>query len=221
MSMAHKILVSDFDGTMTAEDFYLLAVERLLQPEDLRFWQEYRMGRITHFTALQSIFRRIRAPEDTVLELIRDMHPDPALADSVAALHGAGWRVIVASAGCAWYIDRILKPLGLSLEVYANPGTYHEGGPLEMEEPAATPFYSPETGVDKAGIVRFHLERGALTAYAGDGHTDLEAALLVEPGLRFARAALAGALAERGVEYRPFERWSDVARQLLAMEAGS
>ena len=30
-----SVLVTDFDGTITDGDFYILAVERLLKPEDL------------------------------------------------------------------------------------------------------------------------------------------------------------------------------------------
>jgi hypothetical protein len=46
---------------------------------------------------------------------------------------------------------------------------------------------------------------------------DLAAARLVEPGLRFARGALAAALRTEGQAFRRFERWSDVAGALLAL----
>lgn len=217
--MAHipsLVLVTDFDGTITAEDFYTLVVDRLLQPGDLAPWNDYRAGRITHFTALQRIFARIRAPEEAVRELLGDMRPDPHLRESAAALEAAHWKVVVASAGCEWYIRHILDPLKVNFEVHANPGTYAKGGPLRMEPPLDSPFYSPETGIDKAGIVRFHLERGATVAYAGDGFTDLGAALLVPPDKRFARADLAVGLDRKEEPYRPFSFWSQVAAALLS-----
>jgi len=52
-------------------------------------------------------------------------------------------------------------------------------------------------------------------AFAGDGRPDLEAALLVEPGLRFARGWLAKELGRRGEGFRPFERWAEVAGALI------
>lgn len=212
------ILVSDFDGTMTANDFYKLAVERLLTPEDLAPWGEYRAGRLTHFQALRLIFGRIRAGEAALLELVRDMAPDPLLAESVARLKAAGWRVAVASAGCAWYIRRILDGLGLSdeLEVHANPGAPAPDGSLRMDMPEGSPFLCAETGVDKAGVVRHHQRAGAVVAFAGDGFADLDAALAVAPPLRFARADLAQALTERGEGFRPFSRWHEVAEALLS-----
>jgi len=217
-SMADAVLVSDFDGTMTANDFYKLAVQRLLTPEDLAPWREYLAGRRTHFAALQEIFGNLRATEAQLLELVRDMAPDPALADAVARLHTAGWRVVVASAGCGWYIRRILADLGLDaqVEVHANPGELLPGGALHMALPAASPYTCLETGVDKAAIVRSHQAAGSTVTFAGDGFADLPAALQVRPELRFARADLAQALRERGEDFQTFERWSQVAEALLS-----
>jgi len=212
------ILVSDFDGTMTANDFYKLAAERLLPPEALLPWAEYRAGRQTHFAALQEIFGSLRATESQLLELVRDMAPDPALAQSVTRLRAAGWRVVVASAGCDWYIRRILAGLGLAeqVEVHANPGELLPGGALRMSLPEGSAFACVETGVDKAAIVRHHLQAGRRVAFAGDGFADLPGALLVRPELRFAKADLAQALREGGEGFRPFTRWSEVAEALLS-----
>ncbi|MDR0338962.1 MAG: HAD-IB family phosphatase [Desulfovibrio sp.] len=209
------VLVTDFDGTITRCDFYQLAVERLLQPSDLQPWDDYRAGRITHFEAMRRIFSRIRGPESIILDILRDTRPDPALKQSVDALKEAGWHIVVASAGCEWYVRRVLDEAGVALEIHANPGSYPEGGPLLLEEPVNSPFHSPELGVDKAGIVRFYLDKGAVVAYAGDGYTDAPAALLVQPERRFARGDLAVDLAGRGEAFIPFDVWSEAVRHLL------
>lgn len=215
--MDHGVFVTDFDGTMTANDFYKLAVERLLPPEAQAPWEDYRAGRITHFEALRRIFAQLRAPEQAVLSLVADMRPDPELTASIDQLDAAGWRVVVASAGCGWYIERVLGSLGLldRLEVHANPGDYAPDTGLVLHPPKDSPFYCDETGVDKAAIVRFHQARGVPVAFAGDGFADLPAALATTPALRFARADLAQALAARGESFRPFERWSQAARALI------
>ncbi len=213
------VLVSDFDGTMTANDFYKLVAERLLPPDALAPWAEYRAGRSTHFEALRDIFAHLRAPEAEILALVDDMAPDPLLAERVGRLAAAGWSVVVASAGCAWYIERILRGLRLSsrVEVHANPGVYDPATGLRMSPPPAdSPFFCRETGVDKAAIVRFHLARGATVAFAGDGFADEPAALAAPVRLRFARADLAQALTTRGEFFHPFTRWADVADALLA-----
>ncbi len=216
--MPEAVFITDFDGTMTANDFYKLAAERLLPPDALAPWAEYREGRLTHFEALRDIFAQLRHPEEALLALVADMAPDPQLTQAVARLRAAGWAVVVASAGCDWYIRRVLASLGLSeqVEVHANPGSYAPDTGLRMAAPLDSPFYCRETGVDKAALVRFHLGRGARVAFAGDGFADLPAALETPAALRFARADLALALGERGEGFRPFERWSQVAEALLA-----
>ena len=214
--MPDAILVSDFDGTMTAHDFYSLAVARLLAPDDLAPWQEYLAGRLTHFAALRAIFSRLRAPLDEVLAVIDAMGLDPGLADAVARLRQAGWEVVVASAGCDWYIRRLLDAAGVTLTVHANPGHYPPDGPLIMDAPPPSAFTCPETGVDKAAVVRDALARARTVAFAGDGFADLPAALLTPADRRFARGDLAGELAERNEDFRPFACWSEVAEALLA-----
>lgn len=216
MSDCKAVFVTDFDGTITAVDFYKLAVERLLEPADLAPWDAYRAGAITHFEAVREIFLRIRAPESRVLELLADMRPDPELPRYVRALREAGWRVVVASAGCGWYIGKILAKFGVELEVHCNPGVYREGGPLDMSLPLGDPFCSESFGIDKPGIVRHYLDAGLPVVYAGDGPPDLEPALLLPASRRFARADLADALTAAGEGYRPFKVWSDTARALLA-----
>jgi Haloacid Dehalogenase superfamily, subfamily IB, phosphoserine phosphatase-like len=211
--MPASVLVTDFDGTITANDFYRLAVERLLPPEALGPWQEYRNGTITHLEALRRIFCQIQAPECTILEVVDAMAPSPGLARAVESLRANGWHIVVASAGCRWYIDHILAAEGVDLEVHANPGCYRDGA-LYMEAPEDSPFFCAETGVDKLAIVRFYQERGARVAYAGDGFTDVPAALAVPPALRFARADLADSLDKRGEGYRPFSAWFEVAEAL-------
>ena len=141
---------------------------------------------------------------------------DPGLPDAVARLRQAGWEIVVASAGCDCYIRRLLDAAGVAITVYANPGHYLPGGPLTMDAPPPSAFTCPETGVDKAAVVRDALARAGTVTFAGDGFADLPASLLVSPDRRFARGDLAGALAERGEDYRPFACWSEAAEALLA-----
>lgn len=209
-----NVLVTDFDGTMTQNDFYELVVEKLLPPDVPDHWHDYRTKRINHFEALRNYFAEIRADDATVLRLIEQMQLDPDLKPAVARLDAAGWKVVVASAGCRWYIDRLLKGAGVALEVHANPGTFVEGSGLVMEQPADSPFFSATHGIDKAGVVRHFLASAAQVAFAGDGYPDVEAAKLVPASLRFARGALAETLSAAGLEFCSYKSWSEIADRL-------
>ena len=123
-----SILVSDFDGTMTRRDFFQLVNERLLPPDLPDYWGDYLAGRRTHFEALQAIFGSVTAGESALLEVVASMELDPDLRSEVEGLQDEGWRIVVASAGCEWYIRRLLDGAGVDLEVHANPGP-DRGGP--------------------------------------------------------------------------------------------
>ena len=218
--MPENVLVSDFDGTVTKNDFYALVSEQLLPARTLNFWSEYRAGRITHFQALAGYFAAIRADEPAVLRIIEQMQIDPRLAQSVAELRERNWRVVITSAGCRWYIDRLLREAGVDVEVHANPGKFIPGRGLIMELPKDSPFLSPTHGINKAAVVRHYLTAGGEVAFAGDGFPDVEAAALVLPALRFARGDLADVLTERKLPFRPFDVWSEIARQLSPSKRG-
>ena len=210
------VLVSDFDGTMTRHDFYKLAIERLLPPDTPDHWAAYRSGAITHFEALRRYFADIRRSEDAVLDVVRQMELDLHLADAVSKLRRAGWEIVVTSAGCGWYIEKLLRRAGVELLVHANPGRFMPGAGLLMELPEQSPFRSESLGVDKTAVVRHYVESGARVAFAGDGFPDADAARLVAADLRFARADLADVLRREQLAFHPFATWSDIARILLA-----
>jgi 2-hydroxy-3-keto-5-methylthiopentenyl-1-phosphate phosphatase len=210
---AGRILISDFDGTMTRRDFFQLVVERLLPSGTHDYWGDYLAGRLTHFEALKAIFGSVTAGESALLGVFSSMDLEPDLKGEVEALRALGWRVVVASAGCEWYIRKLLDEAGVTLDVHASPGRI-EGGRLVMELPIGSPFLSRETGVDKVAIVRSAIETGRTVAFAGDGHPDLPPSLLVSGSLRFARGVLAEELTARGEEFRRFDHWGEVAETL-------
>lgn len=213
--VALNVLVSDFDGTMTQYDFYKLAIESLLPPETPDYWAEYRAGTITHFEALRRYFASIRASEKDVLTIVKQMNLDSGVSAAVEALHRKGWNVVVASAGCDWYIRKLLGDAGVSVDVHSNPGQFVSGRGLLMEMPQHSPFLSSTLGINKTGIVQHFLAEGRTVAFAGDGFPDAEPARLVPGELRFARGDLADVLQEEGLVFHRYEAWSDIAKALL------
>ncbi|WP_165071652.1 HAD-IB family phosphatase [Paludisphaera rhizosphaerae] len=217
-SLRHaSLLVTDFDGTLTKDDFYQLAIKELLPDDVPDYWGDYRAGRLTHFEALRDYFTHIRKDEKTVLDVVHRMGLEPQLADCLREMDSAGWDVVVTSAGCAWYIQILLNEAGVDIPVYSNPGRFVEGKGLLMEPPPPGPYFSRELGVDKAGVVREGLRQGKRVAFAGDGFPDQEAAELVPADLRFARGDLAKVLTENRKGFIPYKTWADVARHLCGL----
>ena len=210
-----KIFVSDYDGTITNQDFYLLIAERYVPEDTPDYFAQYREGRITHFEAMAAYFAFAPTEEQQLEELLTASQVDPDLGASAALLRRAGWELWVVSAGSSWYIERVLKRADVAATVYSNPGRLENGSGLVMEKlDPSSPYHSASMGVDKSAVVRHALHVADTVAFAGDGPPDLQPALLVRPDLRFARGFLAEALRERGETFQPFSCWSEIARKL-------
>ncbi len=211
----NKVLVSDFDGTMTDIDFYELVLAHFPWKEQPDPWQRYLQGEISHFEAMRAIFATLPADEAAVAAIAAEARLDPRLGDAYAQLLDAGWEVVVVSAGCDWYVRRLLAGEGLEPPIIANPGRILPGKGLAMERPEGSPYYAPTTGIDKVKVVETALAYYPVVAFAGDGRPDLAAALRVPPRRRLARGWLAGALNERQEEFRPFRRWAEIPELLV------
>ena len=210
------LLVTDFDGTLTTVDFYKIALERFTPPETRLVWERYLRKELTVFETLQAVFASIGASEAEVLAALADLKFDPGAAAAVQQLQRAGWEVVVASAGCEWYVRRVLAAAGIDIVVHANPGEFIEGRGLQMTMATDSPFLSARVGVDKAAIVRHGLTKYAQVAFAGDSAPDLDAARLVSDDLRFARSQLAELLEREERPYHRYSHWAEIAEVLLA-----
>ncbi len=211
------MLVSDFDGTISKYDFYDLACQAFPDIAG-NFWAQYEAGEITHFEGLRRIFERIRAPEKQLLDIIKNMQIDVRTADMIELCRKNGWEVSIASAGCDWYIKKLLQSQSIDVKLHANHGEYIEGQGLLMKLPTESCFFSQEVGINKLSVVKDALVKFKRVAFAGDGRPDLAPALAVPGHFRFARHWLAKKLTELGEEFHPFENWSQVVLKLQQQE---
>lgn len=209
------ILVTDFDGTFTRRDFFDLILERHGSAAGRAAWQRFLDGEATHSEGIGGVFASLRTDEAGAGSLVDALDPAPGTAEAVRRLQAAGWEIVIASAGCRWYIDRLLARLGLEVTIHASPGTFAPDTGLVMTPDPGAPFHSPATGVDKTAVVRDALRRDAAVAYAGDSNTDRAASLLVPPHRRFVTGWLARRFADEGVGHVSFGAWPEIASQLL------
>jgi 2-hydroxy-3-keto-5-methylthiopentenyl-1-phosphate phosphatase len=211
----HKIFVSDYDGTMTDKDFYSLLAGRYIPAGTPDYFAQYLEGRISHFEAMAAYFAFAPTAEQQVEELLAASQADPDLGASAALLQRSGWELWVVSAGCSWYVERVLRRAGVAATVHSNPGHLETGHGLVLEKlDPSSPYHSASVGVDKSAVVRHALRIADVVAFAGDGPPDVQPALLVQPRMRFARGYLAEALRARAETFQPFSHWSEIARVL-------
>ena len=209
-----KVLITDFDGTMTQHDFYSCVVQALLHPDDLEPWNAYTRGDITHFEALRRIFERIRGDMLQMEQVLAAMEFDTMATSAVQRLQRDGWKVIVVSNGCNWYIERFFRRHGLHLELHTNPGEYTPERGLQMQLPTQSAYFSDQFGISKSAVVCDACQSFGTVAFAGDGRPDLEPALMVSPERRFAKGWLAAELRSRGESFHEFSNWSEIVEKL-------
>lgn len=214
--LCSNILVSDFDGTLTQIDFFQAVLNEIVR-DNLSIWHDYTGGQITHFEALAGYYRLIDWDEKRLLQLVDRCGFPHNFGKLVDELEKSGWGVVIASAGCEWYIQRHLQRTGTldRVPVHANHGSFVEGKGLLMELPLSSPFFDPKIGISKEGVVSHWLNQGKQVAFAGDGPTDLKPALLVPPERRFAKGSLASILTSRNEPFHSFDRWEEIPRRLL------
>ena len=89
--MTKAVLISDFDGTISGEDFFGMVIERLLTKEDIKPWDDYVAGKITHFEALNKIFTKVAITQKKLDAFIQSIKIDEKISRRVKALRPP-WR---------------------------------------------------------------------------------------------------------------------------------
>ena len=149
------ILVTDFDGTFTRRDYFDLILERHDPPAGHEAWRRYLDGETNHIGGIGGVFASLRTDEKGADALVDALDPAPGTAAAVLRLQRAGWEIVIASAGCGWYIERLLARMGLKdIAVHAMPGRFAPETGLVIDPVAPRRFADPDLGTDKPAVVR-------------------------------------------------------------------
>lgn len=205
------VLVTDFDGTISKVDFFIMATHQLMSSDKMAPWYDYLEGKITHLEALNRIFANIHLPQKAMNKFISSIEIDPAFYDFLKFKKRHRIPLFVASAGCAYYIKkRISRELkNFAIHLIANRGTYSPQNGLKLIAPPKTsPFYSEKTGVSKVKIVEFLKKKKYFVVYAGDGRPDFKAAQKAD--IVFAKGALLKLCREAKMEAKRFNSFNDI-----------
>lgn len=201
------LFLSDFDGTMSVEDYYTSFAAGPLKELDISLRNKYINREITSFEYLNTILMKINLSETDIQKTIDDLPIDPSVAPLISTVHENGGEFAVISAGADYYIRPILNKLRADIPLFANRGVFSNNG-IEMQFPAEEQFHSSMYGIAKERVVE-HLEDEYETVFfAGDGSADFRAAKAAD--VRFAKARLAQRLDEDNCSYIPFNDFSDI-----------
>jgi len=206
-------LVSDFDGTISDDDFFYYITAKYLSKKALAPWEEYLAGKKTHFNALKEIFAKLRVKESDLVDFILQIRWDKGFEKAVKLCHVRGMPVYITSAGCDYYIRLLIGELmnDYNITLVTNYSFYSEEMGLEMVKPARDyKYYDENNGVDKAKVVEELQEKGYKVIYCGDGIPDVGAAKIAD--VVFAKKTLLERCNEACIHTKPFDSFEDVCR---------
>ncbi len=204
--MKRFLFISDFDGTMTSQDFFLQIMYRYQHSKV--FSNDWKSG----FDLLSDVFGSINLSEDELQNEIENIPLDPYFVDAVNLVRNCGGDFLILSAGCKYYIDRKLKSVGINnMDIIANDGVYKNGG-IELIRDKNDRFYSEKFGIDKERVVKYFRDKYEVIAYAGDSFVDFEACKLCD--LKFSKGRLDNILNLFAIDHYNFKNFSEIVKIL-------
>lgn len=204
-------VVSDFDGTISDDDFFYYITEQYLTPADMEPWRQYLAGCKTHFEALREIFAKLRVDEKQLHKFICRIHIDKTFADTAALCLEQSLPLYICSAGCDYYINLLIGNWikEYKIKLVTNHAVYNEQNGLQMTPPDKNSlYYDAEIGVSKPRVVEILQQLGYFVVYCGDGIPDLGAAQIADKV--FARKILLEKCRNAGIAAEEFVCFNQV-----------
>ena len=203
--------VSDFDGTITDDDFFAYVKDAFFDDTVLKPWHLYLDGELSHFEALKQIYGTLRVSEEELRDLVKKVKIDEWVMPTFELCFNAKIPIYVASAGCDFYINLLIgKEIEkFNITLITNESTYSQASGLFMERPPKeSPFYDENVGISKKEIVRVLKEDGYRVIFAGDGPPDIEPAKLSD--VVFAKKLLLEKCQKEGISTEVFNDFRNI-----------
>ncbi len=206
-----KTLVQcDFDGTITEEDEAFILLDAFADGNWRQVLDEYKDGKISVGAFNSRAFAMVKADEQTMLELVqRTQHVRPGFTDLVSHCRQKGFRLVIVSNGLDFYIEAILKRLGVDVEVFAAKTRFNPVG-------ITVQYVGPDGKVlddsFKEAYTKAFLSEGYRVMYVGNGPSDMPAARLAHR--IFATGGLLELCRETNLNCIPFDDLHDVVKNL-------
>lgn len=171
-----KILLQcDFDGTITEEDVSFVLLDAFTDGEWRPLLEDYRAGRISVGHLNREAFAMIKTDRQGLIQAMSGKFKiRSGFHELVGYCRKEGLRFVIVSNGLHFYIDIILKELGLGdIEVFAAQTQFHpEGLKVRYIGPGGNEL---DDGFKEAHV-DFFSSQGYQIFYAGNGASDFPSA---------------------------------------------
>jgi 2,3-diketo-5-methylthio-1-phosphopentane phosphatase len=214
-SLLKPALFFDFDNTLTEGDILDQLIEKYSPNEAWRDWENaWARGHLPARDCLRLQVGNMRVSRERLFGDLTRVRIDPAFAEIVEWAKLRQVSVNIVSDSFVPLIRHILRGNGIDgIPVFANDLRFLADDRLV----ASFPFYDPACDRSANAKARHLMPyRANRIIFAGDGHSDLDAALAAD--VVFAKSALANELDARGVAFYPFDTLEPVLAYLETVE---
>ncbi|PAD73360.1 2,3-diketo-5-methylthio-1-phosphopentane phosphatase [Bacillus licheniformis] len=203
--------VSDFDGTISKQDFYWMVIDKYF-PEGRELFKKWKSGELKDIEFLGIVFASINQSEQKIIDDIHSIPIDEYVPDFIQHVQKSGGDFYILSAGTDYYIHYILKKYGITdVEVYSNKGFFKEDN-VHMDIDENHWHYSERYGIDKSKVIQKLKEEYETVYFAGDSEPDSHPAKFAD--VTFAKDALQDLLRQQGVPFVAVETFEDIEQYL-------
>ncbi len=213
LARGKTLIQCDFDSTIAVDDVSFQILDAFADGDWRRVWREYREGRISVGVFNSQVFAMVKADEPTLLRFILKENRAkirPGFEELLAYCAQRGLKFVIVSNGLSFYIEAILKDMGVKdVEVFA---AQTEFGPEGLKVRYIGPDGGELQDNFKKAYVEFFRGQGYRVIYIGDGLSDRIPASQAD--YIFARDDLLAYCRERNLNHTPFDDLSDVVRGL-------
>ena len=201
----------DFDGTLTQEDVSFLILDAFGSRDWRQLLTQYREGKISVGYFNMKAFAMVKADKQTLLQFVKSKAKIRAgFRELLAYCHRKGFEFVIVSNGLDFYIETILRDIGMdNIEVFAAQTQFSPGG---IDVRYIGPDGNQLEDNFKEAYVRLFLERGYRLIYAGNGISDISPARQAHH--IFATGELLTYCKEMNLNCTPFIDLNDIIRGL-------
>ena len=207
------IVQCDFDSTIAEDDVSYLLLDAFADGNWRQILKEYREDKISIGVFNAKSFAMVKADKQTMLDYIlvkSEIRLRPGFKELLTYCAKKGFKFVIVSNGLSFYIEAILRYIGLdNIEIFASQTRFSAEG-LEVK------YIGPDGSELESGFkdayTELFLSRGYRVVYIGDGKSDRSPAS--KANYIFARDNLLAYCREKNLNYMPFDDLNDVVRGL-------
>lgn len=204
--------VSDFDGTISKEDFYWLVINKYF-PKGQELFDKWKRAELLDIDFLSQVFASIHQEEDQIIADILSIPIDEHVPSFIKKVQENKGDFYVLSAGTDYYIHYILKQYGIeNVKVFSNEGHFREKN-VFMNIDETHRHYSKRYGIDKSKVILELKEQYEHIYFSGDSEPDSHPAAYAD--ITFAKDALQDILREKNIPFVAVETFKEIETYLI------